>query len=132
MREIEFRGLRLDGKEWIYGYYFLTKTGEAVMFQSDYRSLDGIFPVQVTRVQEDTIGQFTGILDKFGNKIFEGDIISFEDDPVDVVTWNQEFCCWTYFTFEGFVSDSDQIRKDESKHYIIHGNIHQNQELLAQ
>jgi uncharacterized phage protein (TIGR01671 family) len=132
MREIEFRGLRLDRKEWIYGYYFLTQTGEAVMFQSDYRSLDGIFPVQVTRVQEDTIGQFTGLTDKNGVKIFEGDIVSFEDDPVDVVTWNQEFCCWTYFTYTDFVSHSDQMRKEDSEYYIIKGNIHQNPELLAQ
>jgi len=130
MREIEFRGLRLDGKEWIYGYYFLTQTGEAVMFQSDFKSLDGIFPVQVTRVQEDTIGQFTGILDKFGNKIFEGDIISFEDDPRALVTWNEFLCCWTYH--EVNTIDPEPMRKDESKHYTIHGNIHQNPELLAQ
>jgi len=129
MREIEFRGLRLDGKEWIYGYYFLTKTGEAVMFQSDYRSLDGIFPVQVTRVQEDTIGQFTGLYDKSGVKIFEGDIISF-DAPRALVTWNEFFCCWTYHEVNAIYPKP--IRKDESKHYIIRGNIHQNPELLAQ
>ena len=120
MREIGFRGLRLDGKEWIYGYYFLTQTGEAIFFKSEDAAV----------VKVATIGQFTGLYDKNGIKIFEGDIISFEDDPFALVTWNEFFCCWTYHEVNAI--DPNPMRKDDGKHYIIRGNIHQNPELLAQ
>ena len=125
MREIEFRGLRLDGKEWIYGYYFLTQTGEAVMLQSDYRSLDGIFPVQVTRVREDTIGQFTGLTDKFGVRIFEGDIVETLYDGLQAISYSH--AGFGYPDGKVFVFISSFVNQTE-----VIGNIHQNPELLAQ
>lgn len=79
--------------------------------------------------------QFTGIFDKNGKQIFEGDLISFEDDPIQVVKWNNDFCCWTCWedvklNDEGEVFDWSQMKKGESKHYIIHGNIYENANLL--
>ena len=79
--------------------------------------------------------QSTGVKDKNGKEIYEGDIISFEDDPVDVVRWNEDFCCWTCWE-NGKINeyaelfDWMQMKKEDSKHYIIHGNIYENPELL--
>lgn len=62
MREIIFRGKRIDNNEWVYGY----------LQQED--------KINLYYVKKETIGQFTGITDINGNKIFEGDFLKFPFD----------------------------------------------------
>ena len=71
MREIRFRGKRVDDFGWIVGFYVATKRADhlAHFIVND----NGRF-----RVHEDTIFQFTGIKDFNGNDIFEGDNVKIE------------------------------------------------------
>ncbi len=69
MCEILFRGKRLDNGKWAYGYLFVNEiNGETVILDS-WKS-----PVE-TDVDHSTVGRCTGLTDKNGVKIFEGDII---------------------------------------------------------
>ena len=74
MREIEFRGKWSHNGKWIYGSLTDKNNGERLI--SDRSRLDGF---DGRYVIPETVGQFTGLKDKNGVKIFEGDVVDFTD-----------------------------------------------------
>lgn len=77
-REILFRGKRVDSSEWFEGSYWLSRSAvrETTYITDGYGNLFCVIP--------ETVGQFTGLTDKNGVKIFEGDIIKHKENLFEI------------------------------------------------
>jgi uncharacterized phage protein (TIGR01671 family) len=130
MRDIEFRGKATHTGEWVYGDLCHNIPGNPMI---EVRA--GVHDGEDILVDSETVGQYTGLKDKNGQKIFEGDIIELNygifGKVSGVVTWSEKYCAFMAVEKDG--SPLDLSRVDENPGAVeILGNIHDNPELLAE
>ena len=139
MKENLFRGKRKGAGEWVYGYF--VSDGENVYIFTQQEVVRGIDLggyldcCQMCKVDPETVGQYAGLKDRYGKKIFEGDIIRIHNDYTGDA---HPFNAVVEFKEGSFVSrgEGDAFGNHFSSWYVpfvwweIIGNIHDNPELL--
>lgn len=150
MREIIFRGKRLDNGEWVYGSLFVGFKKsyicpEAIaMYNFDGALCLGGF----VEVDPSTIGQYTGLKDTHGQRIFERDIIKADNgkqSSISVVKFGEyypklffamlDICCTgvQHLNANGFYLESakhEDMILFKSRHLVVIGNIYDNPERI--
>ena len=121
MRKILFRGKRLYNCGWVFGGFHSRFGQSFIIGISKKLRIDGI------QVYTETVGQYTGLTDKNGTKIFEGDVIMYGLIPC-VVKWEEENA--RFMLYEKGVYLRNGFNADTMKLKEVIGNIHDNPELL--
>lgn len=133
-REIEFRGRTAKG-EWVYGYY-LNRTND----KEDIHCIMEKFPATVgKRIIPETVGQYVGIKDKNGKKVYVGDIVYCSYNNCEVVFGL--YGVDDYKTVGFFMKVNEALFTDEEDNFVywgfedgdeieVLGNVFDNPELL--
>ena len=142
MREILFRGKSIMRGDWVYGY--LNQHRGNIRYDCDCEPIaDGCYYIndwqakidngmygQDYKVDPDTVGQFTGLTDCNGVKIFEGDVIEYTDgcnDWLGAVKYDGDDAQFVVRFIGGDVESFDNLYSGDCE---VVGNIYDNPELL--
>jgi hypothetical protein len=135
MRAIEFRGKRKDTGGWVYGYLYCIPFG----YENPRNGYNFIVecapkkllpdPDDFRLVYPDTVGEYTGLKDSNGVKIFEGDIVGLPDheDWNVLICWDGGFKVRYQDGSENWISELT-----DPGDIMLFGNIHDNPELLKE
>lgn len=134
MRKILFKAKRIDDGKWIEEYYQkrygLLRNEEHLIFHADSHTV-----WEYSKIDPKTLCQFTGLCDRYENKIWENDILMahLDDDyPEDVtyetIEWN--FTGWV--THETGRTDREYLDEFDLEYFEVVGNIFDNPELLQE
>ena len=123
MREMLFRGKRIDNGEWAYGAYMAHDYDGHTVFNQNLE--DGT--LQGFEVIPETVGQDTGLKDKKGKKIFEGDIL--EGNIANLVVAYEGATFIAYWFDHSYGYDKEKMWCNLVEGGKVIGNIHDNPEL---
>ena len=128
MRELEFRAWWKDTKRFLdCDEWYMTCSGAKYLHYAVMPYKDDNFIIE----------QYTGIKDKNGKEIYEGDIVSEEFEyggektkTIRQVRWCDDECAFELHYVSGFKVDDCSLYADDEEDYEVIGNIHEHQELL--
>ena len=133
MREILFRAKAKQNNEWVYGDYLTSETRTGGKNHYIKRAEDGL--LNPTTIIPETVGQYTGLTDKNGTKIFEGDIVTAECTIIgspffEGMTGKIVYAECSFFIEPENIMETKYLY-DECTDFEVISNIHDNPEMLG-
>ena len=125
-REIKFKGKRLDNGEWTCGYFY-QESGNTYIIED--RQKESMLNRNITyKVDPDTVGQYTGLKDKNGKEIYDGDILAHNGEPIGYIVDGVRGYCFDVMYFSPKYEESwslyGVVVNDFHGDVEIIGNIH--------
>jgi len=125
MREIKFRGFSEQQNKWIYGGYHKPFEDISQIIENIKNNAS-----QMSLIKNGTEGQFTGLQDKNGVDIYDGDVCNFKGH-ICIVVWRENFCDFTFNIAKWNSRLLNVTKSNVTAHNCeVIGNIHENQNLL--
>ena len=119
MKEILFKGKRVDNDEWVYGFLtcmnYIDVFTQKVCYDGEEELRYCI--VEHCQVDAHTVGQYTGLCDKNGKKIFDGDIVESPNGTQGFIEWQNAECAF-------LVNIGDDWQTMDDCPYEVVGNIY--------
>lgn len=151
MREILFRGKRLDNGEWVEGCFGQHTSLDAFIIVRPYPAMSGGWDaLGFYEVDPETVGQYTGLEDRNGRRIFDGDLLNGFSYPFlrdgdnahnyfAEVVWFDNSPAFGLYTHKNPLSavrgisagNCDYMEEFDSSDWEVIGNIHDNPKLLG-
>jgi len=130
-REIKFRGMDINGR-WFHGLLSISQ-GKSNQPKAGHYISNSAGSPWAYQVRPETVGQFTGLNDKIGREIYEGDIVRIYDSGT-AATATIAFGDFGCFSLLGYLGD---LREHAIKDFLFRGcklevigNVHENHGLL--
>ncbi len=129
-RTIEFRGKRIDTDEWTVGSLIVTHKGFTGITTFTGKFDDGKIRVIIDEVYPETVGQYTGLKDRDGKKIYEGDILNIRFGAEITVPMSVRFVDGGWYIHEDLNYEEYHYLDDYKDDATIISNIYDNSRML--
>ena len=110
MRDVLFRGKTVSNNEWVYGYYVKANFNwhrfgihKDWIIESAVSNGGRFAVIKRSAVKNESIGEYTGLDDVHGNKVFEGDIVKVHDNMIGVEDGAEDFIGVVYYRDGSFM-----------------------------